>query len=141
MFEGRSRYSNLSPRGRPSGSLCAGEGPTTMILKRPVQLRESFSFGGFVIGAFAHSLSGCGGCVIYPYPASSNVFGSAQECVREGGVAPVDAGDCECVLFANELVGSLLSFTGEIAIGEMVTVKALVGSAVRAAEDGEEEAR
>ena len=43
MFEGRSRYNNLSPRGRLSGWLCAGEGPTAIILKGPVQLRESFS--------------------------------------------------------------------------------------------------
>ena len=33
MFEGRSRYSNLSPRGRLSGWLCAGKGPTAMFLK------------------------------------------------------------------------------------------------------------
>ena len=43
MFEGRSRYSNLSPRGGPSGWLCVGEGPTTMIFKGSVQLREKFS--------------------------------------------------------------------------------------------------
>ena len=45
------------------------------------------------------------------------------------------------MLFANELVGSLLPFTGEIVIGEMVAVKPLVGSAVGAVEDGEGEAR
>ena len=44
-------------------------------------------------------------------------------------------------MFAHELVGSLLPFTGEIAIGEMVAVKALVGSAVGAIEDGEGAAR
>ena len=38
-------------------------------------------------------------------------------------------------------VGSLLPFTSEIAIGEMVAVKTLVGSAVRVVEDGEGEAR
>ena len=103
-------------------------------------VERTFLFEEFVIGAFAQSLSSCGDCVVYSYPASSNVFGSAQERVREGGVAPVDAGDCEGVLFANELVGSLLSFTGEIAIGGMVAVKALVGSAVGAVEDGEGEA-
>ena len=43
MFEGRLRYSNLSPRGRPSGWLYADERPTAIILKGPVQLRESFS--------------------------------------------------------------------------------------------------
>ena len=102
-------------------------------------VERKFLFETFVIGAFAQSLSGCGGCVVYPYPAFSNVFGSAQERVREGGVAPVDVGDCEGVLIANELVGLLLPFTGEIAIkGEMVAVKALVGSAVGAIEDGGE---
>ena len=43
MFEGRSKYNNLSPRGIPLGWVCAGEGPTAMILKGPVQLRGSFS--------------------------------------------------------------------------------------------------
>ena len=42
-FEGRSRYNSLSPRGRPSGVSVAGEGPTAIILKGPVQLSESFS--------------------------------------------------------------------------------------------------
>ena len=105
----------------------------------PVEIKCFFE--DFVIGAFAQFLSGCGGCAVYSYLASSNVFGSAQERVREGGVAPVDAGDCEGVLFANELVGSLLSFTGEIAKGGMVAIKALVGSAVGAVEDGPGEAR
>ena len=47
---------------------------------------------------------------------------------------PVDAGHCEGVLFADELVGPLLPFTSEVAIGEMVAVKALVSSAVGAVE-------
>ena len=42
-FEGRSRYNTLSPRGRPSGVSVAGEGPAAIILKGPVQLRESLS--------------------------------------------------------------------------------------------------
>ena len=42
-FEERSRYNSLSPRGRPSGVSVAGEGPTAIILKGPVQLSESFS--------------------------------------------------------------------------------------------------
>ena len=41
------------------------------------------------------------------------------------------------MLFADELVGPLLRFTSEVAIGEMVTVKALASSAVGAVEDGE----
>ena len=42
-FEGRSRYSILSPSGRPSGVSAAEEGPTAIILKGPVQFSESFS--------------------------------------------------------------------------------------------------
>ena len=42
-FDGRSRYNSLSPRGRPSGVLAAGAGPTAIILKGPVQFSESFS--------------------------------------------------------------------------------------------------
>ena len=42
-FEARSRYNSLSPRGRPSRVSVAGEGPTAIILKGPVQLSESFS--------------------------------------------------------------------------------------------------
>ena len=42
-FEGRPRYSSLSPSGLPSGVSAAEEGPTTTILKGPVQFSESFS--------------------------------------------------------------------------------------------------
>ena len=42
-FDGRSRYNGLSPSGRSSGWVAAGEGPTATILKGPVQLRDSFS--------------------------------------------------------------------------------------------------
>ena len=106
-------------------------------LKGACPVERKFLFEDFANGAFAQSLSDGSGCVVYPYPASSNVFRSAQERVREGGVAPVDASNFEGVLFTNEVVGSLLSFTGETAIGKMVAVKALVGSAVGAVEDVE----
>ena len=36
-FEGSSRYSTLSPSGRPSGVSAAEEGPTAIILKGSVQ--------------------------------------------------------------------------------------------------------
>ena len=43
MSLGRSRYSNLAARGRPSEVESEGEGPTAKILKGPVQLSDSFS--------------------------------------------------------------------------------------------------
>ena len=45
------------------------------------------------------------------------------------------------MLFMHELVGALLPLSGEVAIGEIVTVEALTGSAVGAVENGEGEAR
>ena len=42
-FEGRSRYSSLSPNGRPSGVSVAEEGPKASILKGPVQFSKRFS--------------------------------------------------------------------------------------------------
>ena len=82
----------------------------------PVELK--FLFEDFVIGASAQSLSGCGGCVVYPYPATVYVFGAAEKRVRECRVASVYASNCKGVLFTHELVGALLPFSGEIAIGE-----------------------
>ena len=82
-----------------------------------------------------------GGGVVYPYPAAGHIFEAAKKRVREGRVSSVYTSICESVLFTHKLVSVLLSFTGEVAIGEMVPVKALVASAVGAVEDGEGEAR
>ena len=41
----------------------------------------------------------------------------------------------------HELVGALLPFSGKVAIGEMIVVKALMGSTAGAVEDGEEGAQ
>ena len=54
-FEGRSRYSSLSPSGRPSGGLAAEEGPTAIILKGPVQFSESFSLRTLLSAPFRKS--------------------------------------------------------------------------------------
>ena len=104
---------------------------------RPVE--REFIFQNFVIDAFAHSLSYSGSDVVYPYPAASHVFGVPKERVREGRVSPVYTSDCESVLFPHELIGALLPFSGKVAIGEMVAVEALIGSAVGAVEGGEKE--
>ena len=44
------------------------------------------------------------------------------------------------MLFTYELVGALLPFSGKVAIGEIVTVEALTGSAVGVVKDDEGEA-
>ena len=104
-------------------------------------VERKFRLEDFVIGAFRQFLSGCGGCVVYPYPVTGCVFGAAEKRVRECRVSSVYTSNCEGVLFTHELVGVLLPFSGEITIGEMVAIKALVGSAVGTIEDGEGEAQ
>ena len=103
-------------------------------------IEREYIFKNFVIGVFAQSLSyGCGG-VLYPYPTAGHLVGAAKKCVREDRVSPVYTSDCTGVLFTHEIVGALLPFSDKLAIGEMVTVEALMDSAVGAVEDGEENA-
>ena len=58
------------------------------------------------------------------------MFGSAEVGVREGGVVTVNASDRQGVLFAHEFVCSSLSLAGEVAVGELVAVKALMSTTV-----------
>ena len=53
-FEGRSKYSKLSPSGRPSGVSAAEEGPTASILKGSVQFSESFSLRTLLSALFSY---------------------------------------------------------------------------------------
>ena len=94
-----------------------------------------------MIDTFAQALSYDGGGVVHPYPATGHVFGAAEKCVREGRVSPVYTSDCGSVLFTHEFVGALLPFSGNVTIGEMVAVEALMDPAVGTVEDGEGKAR
>ena len=53
----------------------------------------------------------------------------------------VDSGDAKCVLFAHELVGSLLTFPGEATVSELVALEALMRPSVRAVENCKGKAR
>ena len=45
------------------------------------------------------------------------------------------------MLFSHNFIGALLAFASEVAIGELITVKALMGTTVRSIKHGEGEAR
>ena len=99
-FERRSRYSSLSPSGRPSGVSAAEEGPTAIILKAPVQfIQREFLFEKFIVSAFPQILADSGGGVVDPCPSASRVFGAAEEGIGESGIAPVYPSNGEGVLF------------------------------------------
>ena len=53
-LDGRSKYSSLSPNGRPSRVSAAEEGPTASILKVPVQFSENFSLRTLLSALFCN---------------------------------------------------------------------------------------
>ena len=138
-FEGRSRYSSLSPRGRPSGVSVAEEGPTAIIVKGPVQFKREFLFEDFIVSAFPQTLADSGGGVVDPYPSASRVFRAVEEGIGESGIASVYPSNGEGVLFSHMFVGLLLTLASEVAIGELISVEVLMGITVRSIKDDEGE--
>ena len=84
----------------------------------------------FIVSAFPQPLADGGGGIADPYPSASRVFGAAEEGVGESGSASVCPSNCEGVLFSYKFIGALLTLASEVAIGELVAVEVLLGTAV-----------
>ena len=69
------------------------------------------------------------------------MFEATEKSIGESGVVPIDPSNGEGVLFSHNFIGTLLAFANEVAIGELIAVKALVDTTVRSFEDGEGNAR
>ena len=82
-----------------------------------------------------------GGGIVDPYPSASRVCGAAEEGIGESGTAPVFPSNGEGVLFSHKSPDALLTLASEVAIGKLVAVEVLVGTALRSIRDGEGEAR
>ena len=82
-----------------------------------------------------------GGGVVDPYPSASRVFGATEKSIGESGVAPIDPSNGEGALFSHNFIGALLAFASEVAIGELIVVKALMDTTVRSFKNGEGKAR
>ena len=98
-------------------------------------------FKDFSVSAFPQPLADSGGGAVDPYPSASRVFVAAEEGIGESGIAPVYSSNGEGVLFLHKVIGALLAFASEVAIGELIAVEVLVGATVRLFEDGEGKAR
>ena len=108
----------------------AWAGPTASILEGPVQYSESFSFEGFVVGAFPQTLADSGGGVLDPNPSAGRVLGAAEEGIGEGGVAPIYPSDGEGVLFSYKFVRTLLALASKVAVSELVAIEILMYTTV-----------
>ena len=71
-----------------------------------------------------------GGGIVDPKPSTRCLFRAVEEGVRKGGVAAVDAGERQGVLFTHKFVSLLLALTGELAEGEMVALKPLISTTI-----------
>ena len=82
-----------------------------------------------------------GGGIVDPYPSASRVFGATEKSIGESRVAPIDPSNGEGVLFSHNFIGALLAFASEVAISELIAVKALMDTTVRSFKDSEGKAR
>ena len=82
-----------------------------------------------------------GGGIVDPYPSASRVFGATEKSIGESGVAPIGPSKGEGVLFSHNFIGALLAFASEVAIGELIAVKALMDTTVWSFKGGEGKAR
>ena len=117
-FDGRSRYN--------VGLVSRWGGTNSDNVEGACPVEGECFCKNFVVDALAQSLLYGVGGVIYPYPTTGLVFGTTKKRVRESRMFSVYPSNCESVLFMRKLVGVLLSFTGEVAVGEMVAVEALM---------------
>ena len=81
---------------------------------------------GTFLGALADGVRG----VVDPCPAANGARGEWTEAVQNGAVAAGQLRSGDVVDFVDEAVGALLAFGGEVAVGQVVTVQALVAANV-----------
>ena len=93
------------------------------------------------MSVFPQSLADSGGGIVDPYPSASRVFGATEKSIGESGVALIDPSNGQGVLFSHNFIGALLAFASEVAISELIAVKAMMDTTVRSFEDGEGKAR
>ena len=79
--------------------------------------------------------------IVDPYPSASRVFGATEKSIGESRIAPINPSNGEGVLFAHNFIGASLSVASEVAVDELIAIKALMGTIVRSFEDGEGKAR
>ena len=117
-----------------SGVSEACAGPTARIFG-PVQFRDRFVLITAGVGVFLGSLSSGGRGVVDPCPTAHGVRGGKAKGVHDEVEAVGQARNGDGVMLADEAVGALLLFGGEVAVGQDVVVQDLVSTDVGGVED------
>ena len=88
------------------------------VTTRPIKRKFGLKYVGVRVGL--HTLADGGGRVVQPSPNPHDELGRRAQRVGKGGVSAGNAGNCEGVVFADNVVRSLLPVGGQVAIGEVV---------------------
>ena len=90
------------PEGASVGLVVRGGGADSDDFEGACLVERAFIFEDSVIGAFVQSLTDCGDCVVYSYPATGFVFGAAKKLwslglwLRLSGLWVLLVLDCVC---------------------------------------------
>ena len=82
---------------------------------RPIKCKFGLEHLGVRVSL--HTLADGGGRIVHPSPTTHDGLGCRAQRVGKGGVSAVNAENCEGMVFADNVVRSLLPIGGQVAIG------------------------
>ena len=75
-------------------------------------------------------MSESGGGIVDLNPSTRYIFRAMEESIGEGRISAIDSSNGEGRLFSHKVVSALPGLMGEVAIGELVAVEALMSTTV-----------
>ena len=93
---------------------------------RALPLKCKFGLEYLGVRVSLHTLADGGSRVVHPCPTTHGEFRCRTQCVGQGGVSAVHARNGEGMVFANNIVPTLLSVCSQVAIGQVVAGQTLV---------------
>ena len=92
----------------------AGANSQNFVRTRPIKCKFGLEHLGVRVSL--HTLADGGTRVVHPSPTTHDELGCRAQRVGKGGVWAVNAGNCEGMVFANNVVLSLLPVGGQVTI-------------------------
>ena len=104
------------PEWRTVRSLHRGAWANGQNFVRTRPIKSKFGLEHLGVRVSLHTLVDGGSRVVHPSPTTHDEIGCRAQRVGKGGVSLVNAGNCEGMVFANNVVRSLLPVGGQVAI-------------------------
>lgn len=110
-------------------------------LERSCPRKGELGFEHEVVGVLLGALANGGRAVVDPSPVANFKHREVVEGLDELGVATLDPGGSKGVKFPNQVVSVALAVHGEVAVGQLISVEALVPTHVGVVEEGKRKTR